>query len=427
MRISGPARLRLVALLLTLAAIGCGDGSREQVGTAEHEQLDEFGLPEVEFLREDGLPKADPALRLADQPDENGMITEVFPVPPGLSLGGDRFSTIQEVVESYGIVFDPGTYAEVYPRSSQLKIRQTPERMEQIRVLLGEGSERIRKGRYPLEIPADAKPDELITHAFTVPPKFLSSSFLQGEERDPFRTPVQRTSKEVLEALGVEFGPGATVTYGGSTSQVIVRQTPEQMRRIASIIDAMYASLERVYRVRLTVVQLSASAAEDFSAGEGDSEKSWELIGEGLEGGTVSLLNEVAFPVRSEDRLTYKDVREVFHLSEFERSDENDGRLVARFESREVGTILKVEPAPIGEGTKVKVVFSLDHHWAPPSESEKGEVTTPDLSDFQAESVEGTVVCEMGKPLLVGSWKPMGEGGEIVVAAFLTLTSGSGL
>ena len=99
-----------------------------------------------------------------------------------------------------------------------------------------------------LVVPLSTPDADIFTNVYVVPPTFLSTDAGGagggggGAAADPFADPVETgggglragrpTAKSVLENAGITFGPGATAIYNGSTSQLIVKNTQDQMELV---------------------------------------------------------------------------------------------------------------------------------------------------------------------------------------------------
>ncbi|MCB1063030.1 MAG: hypothetical protein KDN20_08940, partial [Verrucomicrobiae bacterium] len=98
-------------------------------------------------------------------------------------------------------------------------------------------------------------PPELYTNVYVVPPNFLDQGGGSGAgpsqfPQDPFANPEkagspQPIAKEVLESYGISFGEGAAATFNRETSQLIVRQTRDQMELVEALIDSLDSEPEK--------------------------------------------------------------------------------------------------------------------------------------------------------------------------------------
>lgn len=104
-------------------------------------------------------------------------------------------------------------------------------------------------------VPLSTPDRELYTNIYVVPPNFLSAEGGGGGGGggggpvDPFAAPDpggggggpvgRKNAMEVLESYGITFAPGASATFNPQTSQLIVRQTQDQMELVEAVIDSI--------------------------------------------------------------------------------------------------------------------------------------------------------------------------------------------
>ncbi|MDF1740595.1 MAG: LysM peptidoglycan-binding domain-containing protein [Verrucomicrobiales bacterium] len=119
----------------------------------------------------------------------------------------------------------------------------------------------------PFAVAAD---DELYTNVYVVPPTFLS----MGEvvPADPFRfvrPPAPRkTAKEILSNAGITFGEGASAIYNPASSQLIVRNTQDQMGLVEAYIESITQKVEKQIYVTIREVQIGEEFLKGRSPGE---------------------------------------------------------------------------------------------------------------------------------------------------------------
>lgn len=90
---------------------------------------------------------------------------------------------------------------------------------------------------------------DLLTQVYQVPPTFLSPPTDEANIGDPFASPVSAggspapggrvTAKEVLESAGISFPEGSTVIYNAETSQLIVRNTRDQIELVEALTESL--------------------------------------------------------------------------------------------------------------------------------------------------------------------------------------------
>ncbi|MEM6916389.1 MAG: LysM peptidoglycan-binding domain-containing protein [Verrucomicrobiota bacterium] len=103
---------------------------------------------------------------------------------------------------------------------------------------------------------------ELFTNAYSVPPTFLHTGdpFAENEGSDAQPT----NAKEILETAGISFPEGASAIYVPKTSQLVVRNTEEQMELVEAYVEAIKTGIEKQIYLTLREVTFSGEVWEDL-------------------------------------------------------------------------------------------------------------------------------------------------------------------
>lgn len=116
-------------------------------------------------------------------------------------------------------------------------------------MVVGNGAAQEAKVENRKQLPARPGP-ELFTNVYVVPPTFGKAS-VEGANADPFAAPaheggapVRRRAKEVLEEYGISFAEGSSAIYNPQTSQLIVRQTRDQMELVEAALESLRGGVE---------------------------------------------------------------------------------------------------------------------------------------------------------------------------------------
>ena len=131
-----------------------------------------------------------------------------------------------------------------------------------------------------LVVPLSTPDADIFTNVYVVPPTFLSTDAGGGggggggAAADPFADPVETgggglrggrpTAKSVLENAGITFGPGATAIYNGSTSQLIVKNTQDQMELVEAYIDSIEQSVAKQIYITSRFVEIAEEDGEEL-------------------------------------------------------------------------------------------------------------------------------------------------------------------
>lgn len=108
---------------------------------------------------------------------------------------------------------------------------------------------------------ANAEEPELYTNVYPVPPTFLTSD-APVEPANPFSSH-RMTAREFLETyVGMKFGPGAFVSQGGPTSQLMIRNTLEQLNLFEDWVDKYLRKHPKAHHLTIEHIEVDQS---DFS------------------------------------------------------------------------------------------------------------------------------------------------------------------
>jgi general secretion pathway protein D len=129
-------------------------------------------------------------------------------------------------------------------------------------------------------VPISTPDADLFTNVYVVPPTFLSTDGGGGgggggaAAADPFADPVaagggagpgsRRSAKEILESAGISFAGGASAIYNKSTSQLIVRNTSDQMELVEAYIESINSGVEKQIYITSRFVEISEEDGEEL-------------------------------------------------------------------------------------------------------------------------------------------------------------------
>lgn len=129
-----------------------------------------------------------------------------------------------------------------------------------------------------LVVPLSTPESDLFTNNYTVPPNFLSldagaAAGGGAAAADPFADPVaqggggiapRRTAKDILESAGITFGAGASAIYTPATSQLIVRNTQDQLELVEAYIASIQSGVEKQIYITSRFVEIAEEAGEEL-------------------------------------------------------------------------------------------------------------------------------------------------------------------
>ena len=129
-----------------------------------------------------------------------------------------------------------------------------------------------------LVVPISTPDKDLFTNVYVVPPTFLSTGAGGGggggaAAADPFADPVapsglaaaaRPTAKTVLENAGITFPAGASAIYNKTSSQLIVRNTQDQMELVEAYIDSITEGVEKQIYITSRFVEIAEEDADEL-------------------------------------------------------------------------------------------------------------------------------------------------------------------
>jgi general secretion pathway protein D len=130
-------------------------------------------------------------------------------------------------------------------------------------------------------VPVSTPEADIFTNVYVVPPTFLSTDGGGGgggggaaAAADPFAEPVaagggaaprgRPNAKQILESAGITFGTGASAIYNASTSQLIVRNTQDQMELVEAYIESIVQGVEKQIYITSRFVEISEADGSEL-------------------------------------------------------------------------------------------------------------------------------------------------------------------
>ncbi|MFO1484450.1 MAG: hypothetical protein U1F71_13910 [Verrucomicrobiaceae bacterium] len=284
--------------------------------------------------------------------------------------------------------------------------------------------------RKPLPKLTGSDSKELYTRSFRVPPDFLGIY----DEDDPDNPAKQlrptKTAKEILMDAGIAFPPGAIVSAGGATSQLVVRNTTENLDKVERFMEDMVANGPPTVELTLHVLEAPGAFIRQLmedTTKHCDHRQELEQIQKEVSSGKARHVG-IAF-INTGAGLRSTAEQGVFHEFITESYYDAKGGHIST-EPRLVGLRAEMEPVVRRDGVSTKVNLGVDFDPAPPLEHREhvvdgaGRRLEWPLMDFHAMKLVTSVAVPDGTARLIAVWKPKGkpewETSDILQAAFLT-------
>lgn len=299
--------------------------------------------------------------------------------------------------------------------------------------------------------PAAGDRHQLLTRTFTVPPDFHSrGSTPAAAPQDPFGVgppPKQAapSAREVLESLGVSFPEGAAASLDRNNSRLVVRNTPDQLDLVETLVTAMTDTGIAEGILHLEVISLPMLAARKALIAHPDEADLYKWLDAELDkkDSGVALEHLHALRIRSGQRSKVEGVDEFAYSTEWESPAIPQNISLAASPGTPVpaaaaaagtGPARNSPPWPhtssmpggftfrnLGWTVEAELVFSEDHkvadiNLAPEiskviarvSQGMGGEVTQP---VFETQKLSSQVQAWTGQPALVGTLSPASDTG----------------
>ena len=116
-------------------------------------------------------------------------------------------------------------------------------------------------------VPLSEPTDVLEQREFKVPPGFITAVAGGGTEEDSIggralgeqgaRLSSRQGARDFLQSQGVEFPPGASANFNAGTSRLVVRNTPENLDLIESLVDAAMGAQPTQVEIEAKFVEIS--------------------------------------------------------------------------------------------------------------------------------------------------------------------------
>jgi hypothetical protein len=315
-------------------------------------------------------------------------------------------------------------------------------------------------------------PPGMIIRRFKVVPSFLSAGASRDSSgpaaaaaADPFaagpmsnepRMTVRITALDILRAQGIVFPQGSSANFNSATSELIVRNTSENMALVEAFIDTLTSVLPINVSFDVQIVQADGAflrKLEEEYASRADHGKMWQSVEEAIAQGRASYVQTLWTGTRSGQRVVTRVSREYSYVTEAstgkgqapEKPSESkttpptpptadarnsEGELSSVIEMRPVGTSLELDPVIGPDGRTIDVNYALDRDYAAPTlrvplSSDDPKVMKLDApaTSFHRARLTTSITYLPGMIRLIGIWKPEGapnaEGADVMQAAFM--------
>ena len=274
-------------------------------------------------------------------------------------------------------------------------------------------------------LPGD--PNEISTQQMRVPPTFLYEGSGSDNTIDPFapsegQRQVNTTQDTLSKALGIEFPEGTYAHYDPRTGALAVRHHPAVIKAVNLYIGSISGGQEKQVLVRVEIFQMplhEAMRMQRLAESSADNTKVWDQVRRAAEdpNDPTEAVTSVSLHARSGQRAKTEDQSEFIYPTEIDWSKEKEAIVPAAFETRNVGTILEVDPVIGADDVTIDLNFAFEHHTAPPTmhainiaSPDKGtELTAVQMPEFHCKRITTQITAYDGTTQLIGVWRPTGK------------------
>lgn len=162
-----------------------------------------------------------------------------------------------------------GEGAGVAPSNITLNLSNIPL-SEALRYVAQQANLKVKVESFAVAIvPPTADVADLVTQRYRVSPSFIQSAPSADTGGSPFgggaATAGRSGAKEFLEANGVEFPPGASAYYLASTSQLVVRNTQDNLELIEILVQASQTDMPTQVEIESKFIEITQNNLKELS------------------------------------------------------------------------------------------------------------------------------------------------------------------
>jgi hypothetical protein len=292
----------------------------------------------------------------------------------------------------------------------------------------------VAKSRQAMAEPAPARkpsadPKAIHTRAFRVPVDFLSAA---GDSTSAKGAIVRKTAKVILEEAGIPFPAGTAAFYGPATTQMVVRNTNENLDLIETYADSII-DCSQLTTITFTTHILQGPGAllrrlTAQAASKSDHRAELDELLAAVKAGTVQHLDTARIETKSGTHATSKQGLEHSAINNVRVNDK--GEPVFAQERRNVGLNVELEATVGADGVTVELTTLVEFHPAEPVEHREFVIDTQGrrlefpLTDFQVAKLTTGITLHDGVARLLSLYKPTGkpefEKEDVLQAIFIT-------
>lgn len=244
---------------------------------------------------------------------------------------------------------------------------------------------------------------DLYIGEYTVPPTFLKTS-------DDIDGVTEKSAREILESVGIEFGKNGKVEYHSRNSTLTLALSYDQMELVDAYLGGCGLTSSNVkILIHVEIFELPTLQALELIEScmvEGDHTPERNAVLKLVKEGHARLVAMPTILARSGQRSQLISADDVIYPVEVYTDDEGEGNGFIT-EERQVGTILTVDAVLDLDHETIELNLDLEHHTALPEM--KPLTKGVEIPQFHSKKITTVIIIRKGDYLLIGSWKPTGK------------------
>ena len=341
-------------------------------------------------------------------------------------------------------------------------------RVEQLLKTRGEAVSPTPKGVRPVADPN--LPPGMTVRRFRIPPDFLSLGGAPADSAaDPFASGAavgepqftrRMNVEEILRSQGIPFPPGSSANFLSATSELVVRNTPENIDLVGKYVESIVDMIPKLVVLSLHIAQADAGLIRKLERETRrlpDHVSAWRSIEEAVAQGSAKVLRSALITTKSGQQSAYESIIQFVTNTGVSYSNSNSSADTAE-SKKEAGAPSAVAKASVvsqsgnswlttsGEIQKVGFDFEIDstvgvdsktidlnlastYDFAPPTQRVSTEpvpegtrrIAAPTV-EFHESEVKLSTTLLSGSTRMISVWKPSGTpelDGDVLQALFI--------
>ncbi|MFZ2278837.1 MAG: hypothetical protein WAW39_13600 [Prosthecobacter sp.] len=273
-----------------------------------------------------------------------------------------------------------------------------------------------------------ADPKAIHTRSFRVPPDFLSAG---GGSTSTDGRIERKTARIILEEAGIPFPEGTAAYYDPPTTQMVVKNTNENLDLIQTYVDSIVVCPPAIIAFTTHILQGPGPLLRRLTAqstGRCDHRAELNELLAAVKAGTMQHLNSSRIETKSGTSATTTQATKHIAIADVSVNEKGEPHFTQ--EKREVGLKIELEPTIGADGHTIELTFAPEFHTAPHFEHREHLIDTQGrrlefpLTDYFTSKLTTGITLPDGSARLLSLYKPTGkpefEKDDILQAIFIT-------